>query len=770
MRVAIFILVSFFSLVSSITAQDYATFEVLDLPVQRFSGSYGISPSYSYMALEDEEGYIWFGRQTGLYRYNGHSFKHYVSDPSDSTTLPYIVCRDLKIDEMGEMWVATSYGFARYNRFNDEFESYWINVDTLNPLLTDHYYNFRHNYQGKYQSLNLIWDIERIDEKTVALATQFGLHFVDIESKKRLKSVLSFPHKADNYCNANDLRDISKSISGSDTLWIASRGGIYFYLPDMDSLAPLLDVTRDSIKQKIDQCKRQIMWSSVIDKGGYLVGTTWGQGVCFYDKTTGLHTANHTYRDTTICWACHDIYHRGVLVNDSLIFFGGEPSRQKHDDYNTGYFNLNQKRYTFFDADLNHPNMLWGGHSSSVLIDRNGFLWGNEYYGITRSLDVIIPNQSSSEVELALFEATIGQEENAIALKRELPIQIELQENEELVELTFGFVNPHPKEIINYAFKLTGYNQDWVDVGTENTIRFTDLKTGRYNFMVRGEIEGQEIVVEKRLAQLRKKGNLLNNSNFIGWISIALLSLIALLTFQVFNRRNQRKQLELDYQKEASQMRIKILRAQMNPHFLFNSLNSIKHFIQTKNNKEASRYLAKFSKLIRHTLKNSKEDLITLKNELESLSLYIELEQMRFDNKFDFQITMDKKIQSNEIFVPPLIIQPYVENAIWHGLLHKESRGKLTINVSKEANHILITVEDNGIGRKKATEMNLKSAMKKKSYGMQITQDRLALSEDMGAQTTQVEVLDLYTDNIAKGTKINLTIPITYGNKLQLMA
>jgi LytS/YehU family sensor histidine kinase len=199
------------------------------------------------------------------------------------------------------------------------------------------------------------------------------------------------------------------------------------------------------------------------------------------------------------------------------------------------------------------------------------------------------------------------------------------------------------------------------------------------------------------------------------------------------------------------------LQSQMNPHFIFNALNSIKHFILTNEKFKAAEYLSGFSSLVRQVLNNSKSPIINLEKEIETLKLYIEMEQMRFDDKFNYQFHIDGNLDLLEINLPPLIFQPYVENAIWHGLMHKEGPRKLDIYFKKLGDSLLCTIEDNGIGRKKAMESKPGGLKRQKSFGMQITQDRMKINQIK----SDINIIDKENDNgIATGTKVIIQIPL----------
>jgi len=205
------------------------------------------------------------------------------------------------------------------------------------------------------------------------------------------------------------------------------------------------------------------------------------------------------------------------------------------------------------------------------------------------------------------------------------------------------------------------------------------------------------------------------------------------------------------------------LRAQMNPHFIFNSLNSINRFILQNNRAQASEYLTKFSKLVRMILQNSQASLISLESELESLNLYLDLEAVRFEHRFAYKISYPKDMDVEVLKVPPLVIQPFTENAIWHGLMHKEDKGQLDIDVNEENDHLYIKITDNGIGRKKAGEIASKSATKHKSMGLRITKDRIAMLQKTNGSESPVKIIDLeHEDGTAAGTEVIIKMPAIY--------
>ncbi|EDP97458.1 tetratricopeptide repeat protein [Kordia algicida OT-1] len=202
---------------------------------------------------------------------------------------------------------------------------------------------------------------------------------------------------------------------------------------------------------------------------------------------------------------------------------------------------------------------------------------------------------------------------------------------------------------------------------------------------------------------------------------------------------------------------LKSLRTQMNPHFIFNALNSVNNYIALNDERNANRYLSEFSTLMRSVLENSDEDFIPLSKELELLELYVRLEHMRFQDKFDYEINVDEQLKVSEFQIPPMLLQPYIENAIWHGLRYKEEKGKLRISISAKNDETLeICIEDDGIGRKRSMELKTKNQLRQKSKGMGNIKKRIAILNDMYKDKVDVTIADVSKDG--QGTKVILTL------------
>ncbi len=260
------------------------------------------------------------------------------------------------------------------------------------------------------------------------------------------------------------------------------------------------------------------------------------------------------------------------------------------------------------------------------------------------------------------------------------------------------------------------------------------------------------------LLSLRLKNNRLLNFGFSG---LALLTIIIAFLIIYTSRTNARRRLS-EMKRKVSELTQVNLRQQMNPHFIFNTLNSIQYYMYQHDKLATNNYLTKFSNLIRKVLENSQHTTVPLRDELDALKLYLELESLRFCDKFDYSIKIDEEIDPTLYRIPTMIIQPYVENSINHGLMPLKSKGSLDISVSLEDSHLVCIVEDNGIGREAAREIKKAKGTNHNSLGTHITNSRLDLVNSLYG----TDLLILYTDLMnsegkPSGTKVEIQIPIS---------
>jgi LytS/YehU family sensor histidine kinase len=214
--------------------------------------------------------------------------------------------------------------------------------------------------------------------------------------------------------------------------------------------------------------------------------------------------------------------------------------------------------------------------------------------------------------------------------------------------------------------------------------------------------------------------------------------------------------------REISELEMKALRTQINPHFIFNSMNSINRMILDSDAAGASRYLGQFSRLVRLILENSENARVSLHNELAMLESYIQLEDMRFKGRIGYKINVSETIDQENTYLPAMMLQPFVENAIWHGLMHKpvDQKGFINIGIHEEEDVLICMIEDNGVGRENAVQLQEKSILKTKSMGLQITERRLKLL-NKNKVTEMINIVDLKDPDLnALGTRVNISIPL----------
>lgn len=352
--------------------------------------------------------------------------------------------------------------------------------------------------------------------------------------------------------------------------------------------------------------------------------------------------------------------------------------------------------------------------------------------------------------------------------------------NDQPAQLKGSYTLPHDKNrlkiVLNsngyqsnkhvvYSYRNTNSDELWQDLPLGNNfVEFTSLSSGQYNFEFRAKnIAGKQFTKSVNLVVTIKKPFWENY-----WFYTLVLLAVFTLIWLYFRRRLKQKEVqrvaEIDkilIDKKITNLRLENLRSQMNPHFIFNALNSIQDYIVSNEKELASSYLVKFSRLIRMYLDYSQQNEITLEEELNALKLYLELEKVRFEDELEYSISIDKTLQTKQIKVPSLFVQPYVENALKHGLLHKSGDRLLTINAKAiNENTLLITVEDNGIGRKQSDELK-RNDTKHRPFATKANQERVRLYKNKLKRNIDIEIIDLYNSNHQPtGTKVVITMPI----------
>jgi LytS/YehU family sensor histidine kinase len=338
-----------------------------------------------------------------------------------------------------------------------------------------------------------------------------------------------------------------------------------------------------------------------------------------------------------------------------------------------------------------------------------------------------------------------------------------------------NFTNP---EQDTFYHRLEGVDDDWVATpASQRSTSYLKLPPGDYRFRLkcknRDGVFGPEKTLLVRIIPAFWQTwwfRLLVISALAGVVAViaSLRQRQKRLAAELKQREAEFKQKEAEMNQRIAEYQVAALRSQMNPHFIFNSLNSINRFVQLSGPDDASNYLTKFARLIRLVLDNSRAEVISLESELEAIRLYLELESLRFAGQFEYRVSVAQDVDIEEISVPPLFVQPYVENAVWHGLMQKaEADRQLEIHVRlDERGWLCIEISDNGIGRERAKELKSKSATRQKSHGMDITAERVRMFTERTGRQMVVQVDDLFAEGGEPcGTRVKIMLETGASNQ-----
>jgi len=423
-----------------------------------------------------------------------------------------------------------------------------------------------------------------------------------------------------------------------------------------------------------------------------------------------------------------------------------------------GIFDTEKKQYTFYDPALSEIRKSF--YYAGIGISKDQRVLAGAFGGLLISEPLFTHNALTFPpviVAMAVQDRDLTVDSNATLMK-----YVELAENEHDLSIsvsTPGYFGPRP---LLYSYRLEGYDKQW-QKSDNPYFKYTNLGGGEYQFYYRVSFDKGKTWTDGSTAlTIIKLIPLWSRPWFIAIAVLILVIIIGSVYRMKIQAIHKTAELKHAYNKQLANVKMAALRAQMNPHFMFNSLNAINTYILKEETEEASAYLTKFSKLMRAVLQNSKSTLVPLSDELKALRLYIELEALRFDGEFQYSIEVDPNLDTSQVAFPPLLIQPYVENAIRHGLLEKESGSRiLKVVIASKNNHKLsVKIEDNGIGRAAAAAKKHIYGDSKKSYGMQITRDRIGLIEQTLDITTEVTVHDLNPDEKdSTGTVVEVILP-----------
>ncbi len=754
---------------------------------------------------------------TGYVELLGNCDKNYPDD------LCNIFVNAMKLDVDGTHWIATNKGFRIYHTRNNRINS--INTDAVAPHLEGRFYirciyplNNQTVYYGGYAG-DGVYKLNLQTRSTTIIPPPKGHRPNELREMFWVEQFLPYRQQSllllsayhlftldtitENIALVKSNIDDGRSLHFYNHITLHSSGK--YYLSSRHNGVFVLDSALQVVDELVHDPENQnslvssnYVFGSCEDPDGKLwIGTE--EGFSVYNPENGAFD-NFDYRTRA----------------DSIPMLKGVYAIKLHPDSSLWFIDSNtsiaildypySKPYTF--RTINSADGVANDQVNNVLFDSDGNAWISNkdaisYMNMAGQIQNFTPKHSvplmralapiefmknghimigaekklawfdpealkGSEIEATIYIASIkiyGQEFDPKMCYSDLE-RIELAYKENFFSIDLGVINySHVGELETW-YRLKGFNDAWTRAGDDRKALFTNVPGGNYTFEVK------TLDINKRqLPEILSLDIRVVPPFWKTWWFTPLLILVVLALFSSFyalriNAVRREARMKTDFNKRIANLELSALRSQMNPHFLFNSLNSIRHLIITNSNEKADEYLVKFSRLVRLVLQNSRNQLIPLVDELEALHLYIELESGRFDGKFSFELHIAEALETKTLVVPPMIIQPFVENAIWHGLMQKDAPGKVLIAVSPVDGRLKITIEDDGIGREKAAQLKSKSALKKESMGMNITGNRLEIIEKIYNIRCEVIVEDLQSDiGMPMGTRVTINLPLKDGHE-----
>jgi ligand-binding sensor domain-containing protein len=672
--------------------------------ITRYTADQGFPENYVQKILEDKHGNLWFGRSIGgAYRFNpdSKSIAKYTTDQG----LPDSSVTNIFEDKKGNIWIGTQKGVSRIGPDGTSFTNYTIEHGLTNNFVT----GILEDKNGNLWFGSDGGGVSRYD----------GQSFASFTTSQGLP--------------ADQVRDIVMDKEG--IIWLGTNKGftaIKGFVPEL----------KDTLN---DPGLRNLQPSNQLSNAE-LERNNFKPVFEIYNAKTGYPIEAIT---------------SNLLVTQEGIIWSGIDSREKtlRFDYSSIHKNPNAPPVVIQGVKINNEAISWNDlnnhekKSDSFLKTPNGM---EEVTQFGKLLDEDQRQAMRKKFSAIKFDS--------VSRFYPVPVNLVLPYGYNNITFEFRAIEPARPGLVRYQYMMDGYEEEWSPVSDKTNATYGNIHEGTYTFKLKAQ--SPDGVWSRPLTYTFK---VLPPWYRTWWFIIPAVGCLVTLFYSLIRwRLQQRFRVQLERSEKEKQLanlrhktgelEMQALRAQMNPHFIFNCLSSINHYILKNDSEMASEYLTKFSRLIRMVLNNSKNPLINLEDELEMLRLYIDLERLRFNNTFDYSINFYNHFDISSIFIPPLILQPFAENAIWHGLMNKKEQGLMEVAFELDNGVLNCYITDNGIGRKNAETLKSKSAEKQKSMGMQITAERLALFNSEGERTI-FKVEDLVdASGRAAGTRVTLKI------------
>lgn len=577
-------------------------------------------------------------------------------------------------------------------------------------------------------------------------------------------------------------------IDATGTLWLGSQNGLFYVPPDtpalrlpllppgFDGVRPVIAITPDRDGQdlwvgigatlaRLDPATRSL--SEVVGDFPSATGATAYQiEAIFQDHASGIWVGTRggglcRYDPKRRVWGPH-FTEKDLLANNHVRSIVQDDAGNIWVGTNKGITRIEAGQYglrSYFRKDglpmeefntgavcaLRDGDLLFGGKNGIVRFDPATIRTGQPAIPQSIVIDAVRINgepHNHLALEAGQAAATIGGEEAFF----------------EIVYAALPFQN---HESFGFKYRLEGFDPDWKQVsGVDRRAKYMNVPPGRYTFIVALDAPGASS------AEAVQKLDIVVEATFWEqmWVRTAasLLGIVllgALLFFYIRHISNRKKEAQL--QRERAEAVMQSLRSQMNPHFIYNSLNSINNYVSRNDAEMANRYLVDFSHLMRLILQHSNSDFISLADELEMLHLYLRLEQLRLGDRLSYTVRIDRDIRPGETPIPPMLIQPFIENAIWHGLRHKDEPGSLMIAFARDNGQVSCHITDDGIGRKAAQAIYARHHIKPKSISTDNVLKHIQTINQMNQMRIGVQVEDLYhASGQAAGTRVALSFSL----------
>lgn len=667
-------------------------FKFRDEGFASFGSEDGIGSTMIYPVVNDSAGKIWFGTDRGgMYSYDGKTFHNF----GIANGLPGNTVRGLQFDTLGRLWIGTEKGLGilegNHIRTIESTKNIFIQtiyVDKKMNLWIGHDRGLAilHNIMAKTPQLEQV-QLPGNQEAIDHFVTAFQ------ENENGGMWMASFV-KGLLYWDGKTIKNVTEEFniqthSATDVLLDKSQ---HLFVASMDGLYAIDLRNHKTIR--------------VSEKDGLNSSLVYSLMLSEEEKTLWVGT------------------NQGVnKLNISSIFSG-----KKLQVLSFG------KMEGFEGVECN---------TGGICREKDGSLW----FGTVDGLIKYNPVKYLENIQAPMLNFTgfkLSYNDTA------LPPNPVLSHNQNNITFQFQGICLTNPEKIKYSHRLLGFEAKWSPSGIQNYVAYSNLPPGDYTFSVRC-CNNQGIWSKSPLLFSFKVLPALWQRWWFILIEFCTLLLGTIIIVQIRIRQIKKIQgRESKIQIEMVRNELKALRAQMNPHFLFNSLNSIQNFIVNRKEDDAIFYLNRFAKLMRMILNNSEKSMVSIGEEMEALTIYLDLEKMRFEGKFEYHIELDKNIDPEFEMIPTMLIQPFVENAILHGLVTKPSQGNISIHIFNKNNGIVATIADDGIGREKAMKINKDGHKGHRSMGMKITQDRLKLLSDAHQSPIAFSITDL-KDNKGEG-------------------